>query len=257
MEKRLEVLTDFYKNRKDKDNLNNHVVLDRFITLNYLKKFINKKHDVVEIGSGIRNYSADLSKLAKSVTAIDIMKDNIEIINSMKIKNLKGIVGDAVNLYQVDDKSFDVVFINGVMSHLFNEQDRIKAIKESIRICKDNGYIIYSYLSNTSLIVRYGLLKNNLEKLNKKFTKDFSIKNTPSDLYSTYYVDQFNEMFDKLNVKHLVDVSTDGIFEILKENTNNLSKEDFGIVKNLQLGICERKDMIGVSTHILSIFKKL
>jgi len=63
-------------------------------------------------------------------------------------------------------------------------------------------------------------------------------------------------MFGNKNLKHITNVSTDGCYEILKEYTNKLTDEEFEVLKRLQLGICERKDMIGLGTQILSIYRK-
>ena len=52
-----------------------------------------------------------------------------------------------------------------------------------------------------------------------------------------------------------VTISND-LFEVLKEYTNKLGEEDFEIVKEWQLGVCERKDMQGLATHILTIYQK-
>ena len=258
MSKRIEFLQEFYNKRdtKSKTTMDNHMLLERYITLHYLNKYIKKDSQIIEIGAGIRNYSIDLYKKAKEVLAIDIFQENVDALNKKNIPTLKANVGDIVDLKNIKDNTFDVVFVNGAMSHLFNDGDRKKAIKETIRICKPNGYIIYNYLTNTSILVRYGLLKNNLKNCKAKFTKNYSFKNLPQDIYSTYFVNEFKSLFENLNISHITDISTDGIFEILKENTNKLSKTDFEIVKEWQLGVCERTDMLGLATHMLSIFQK-
>ena len=260
MKKRIKELENFYKARTkqfNEDKPEKYVALERYITIKYLQKYITKDSNVIEIGVGVRNYAVVLSKMAKNVTAVDIFEENIQRLKDMKIKNLTGIVRDIIDLKDIPDNSFDVVFVDGVMSHLFDEGERQKAIYESIRICKKNGHLIYSFVSNTGLIVRYGLLKGNMLELSSKFLKDFTLSKTPKDIYATYYLDQFNAMFEKVKAKHITDVSTDGCYEILKEYTNKLTDEEFEAVKRLQLGICERRDMIGVGTQILSIYKKV
>lgn len=258
MNNRIEELQDFYNKRDTnlKQKLDNHVLLERYITMHYLSKYIKKNNKIIEIGAGIRNYAIELSKKAKEIVGIDLFKQNVENLNQQNITNLKAEIGDIVNLKNVEDNSFDIVLVNGPMSHLFNDKDRKNAIKETIRICKPNGYIFYNYLTNTSVLVRYGLLKNNLVKCKSKFTQNYSFKNTPSDIYSTYFINDFNALFKGYNVKHITDISTDGVFEILKEQTNNLSKEEFEIIKEWQLGVCERTDMQGLATHMLTIYQK-
>lgn len=258
MNNRIEELQDFYNKRdtKSKQKLDNHVLLERYITMHQLNQYIKKNNRIVEIGAGIRNYSIELSKKAKEIIAIDLFEQNVKSLNEQNIANLKAEIGDVVNLKNVEDNSFDLVLVNGPMSHLFNDKDRKTAIKETIRICKPNGYILYNYLTHTSILVRYGLLKNNLVKCKSKFTKNYSFKNIPKDIYSTYFINDFKDLFKGCKVKHISDISTDGIFEILKENTNNLSKEEFDIIKDWQLGVCERPDMQGLATHMLTIYKK-
>lgn len=259
MKEIIKALKDFYANRTKQYNEQKpekYIALERYITLNYLKKYVNKKSNVIEIGAGIRSYAVDLSKIAKNVIAVDVFEENIKRLREKDIKNLNGYVADIVDLKEFADNSFDVVFVDGVMSHLFDEKERQMAISESIRICKNDGYLIYSFVSNTGLIVRYGLLKGNIMELKNKISKDYTLSKTPEDIYATYYVDQFNEMFGNKNLKHITNVSTDGCYEILKEYTNKLTDEEFEVLKRLQLGICERKDMIGLGTQILSIYRK-
>ena len=260
MKKRIKELENFYKSRTKQfngDKPEKYVALERYITLKYLQKYITKDSNVIEIGAGVRNYAVELSKMAKNVTAVDVFEENIQRLKDKMLTNLTGLVSDIVDLKDIPDNTFDVVFVDGVMSHLFDEEERQNAISESIRICKKDGHLIYSFVSNTGLIVRYGLLKGNILELKSKILKDYTLSKTPEDIYATYYVDQFNQMFKRKNVKHITNVSTDGCYEMLKEYTNKLSDEEFEIIKELQLGICERKDMIGVGTQILSIYKKV
>lgn len=41
-----------------------------------------------------------------------------------------------------------------------------------------------------------------------------------------------------------------------KEHSNQLDEEEFEIIKDWQLKVCEKKEMLGLSTHILTITKK-
>lgn len=257
MKKRINSLKNFYDNRKNKENqiLDNNVKLERFVTLHTLNKYIKKDMKVIEIGAGIRSYSIDLLNLTNDVTAVDLFNNNLQNLKD-KNKLIKTVRADILNLSCFKDNTFDVVFVNGPMSHLFSEKERLIAIKESVRVCKKGGYIFYNYLSNTSVLIRYGLIKNNLSKCKSKFTKNYSFNNIDEDIYSTYFIADFNNMFKNLNVNHIVDISTDGLFEVLKEYTNKLGEEDFEIVKEWQLGVCERKDMQGLATHILTIYQK-
>ena len=241
-------LAKFYKTRNKSEIVSeNNVKLERFITNTYLKKYITPKKSVVEIGAGIRAYSPEIIKHAKNVLAVDLFQENLDRLSSKKINAL---CADITNLKSVKSGSFDVVFVNGPMSHLFDDKERTKAIKESFRICKKNGVVLFNYLTNTPIIYRSGLIKGNINAL-KKYDK-----RTAKEIYATYFVNDFHKLVSKTKMKHICDVSLDGLFEILKEYTNKLAKTEFNTIKQIQLQICERTDMIGCSTHVLSIYKK-
>lgn len=241
-------LARFYKTRNKSEVVSeNNVKLERFITNTYLKKYITLKKSVVEIGAGIRAYSPEIAKYAKNVLAVDLFQENLDKLSSKKINTL---CADIADLKSVKSDSFDVVFVNGPMSHLFDDKERTKAIKESFRICKKGGVVLFNYLTNTPIIYRSGLIKGNIKAL-KKYDK-----RTAKDIYATYFVNDFHKLISKTNMKHICDVSLDGLFEILKEYTNKVSKAEFNVIKQMQLQICERTDMIGCSTHVLSIYKK-
>lgn len=252
---RLEYLTDFYKNRSNKiANLNNHVKLERKITLKYLTDYIKENDVVVEIGAGVRAYTPELSKLNITITAVDLFDDYLKTFE--KYKNVNTIQADIVNLKQIKDESFDVVFVNGALCHLFDKNEINSAINESIRICKQGGYILYNYLNTSSYIVRYGLIKGNLTELSKSMNKNGCLIHSSADIYNSYFVDDFKALFKNKKVKFIKDISTNGPFEMLKEYTNKLNEEEYKVIESYQMAICERKDMQGLSSHTITIYQK-
>ena len=248
-----QILANFYKKRNKSEHISeNNVLLERFITINYLKKYIKPQNSVIEIGAGIRAYSPEIIKFAKHIVAVDLFQENLDrLSNKIKSKNFSTLCSDVLNLKSVKSNSFNVVFVNGPMSHLFDNTERKRAIQESSRICKRNGFVLFNYLTNTPIIYRAGLIKGNVDSI-KKYAKQ-----TPKDIYATYFVNDFHKLIPKANLKHICDISLDGLFEILKEQTNKLNKSDFNKIKQMQLQIAERPDMIGCSSHVISIYKKI
>lgn len=248
-----QLLADFYKTRnKTIEIKENNVLLERFITVTYLKRYIKATDSVAEIGAGIRAYSPEIIKFANRIMAIDLFQENLNRLSKqIKHANFNTLCADILDLKIVKSGSFDVVFVNGPLSHLFNENEKLQAIKESLRICKKDGIILFNYLTSTPIIYRSGLIKgdkNAFKKYNKR---------TPKDIYTTYFVNDFHNLVAKTKLKYICDISLDGLFEILKEYTNNLDKSDFNKIKQMQLEIAERQDMIGCSSHVMSVYKKL
>lgn len=52
------------------------------------------------------------------------------------IKGLSSIAGDATDLSQFTEKSFDLVFSNSVIEHLYTWENQVKMAKETIRVGK-------------------------------------------------------------------------------------------------------------------------
>lgn len=246
-----QILADFYKLRKAKPKDDKNVLLERFVTNTYLKKYIKPNSSVIEIGAGIRAYTPEIAVYAKNIVAVDLFQENLDVLKGrVKRKNFYTLCGDARDLSTVKSGCFDVVFVNGPMSHLFNDNDRIRAVKEACRICKRGGVVLFNYLTNTPIIYRAALIKGDMSAL-KKYTK-----RTPHDIYATYFVDDFHRIVSKTKMRHITDISLDGLFEVLKEYANRVSTSDFNAIKQMQLQICERPDMIGCASHVLSIYRK-
>ena len=51
-------------------------------------------------------------------------------------------------------------------------------------------------------------------------------------------------------------ISSDGMTNYIRGTLNKMSEETFDIYLKYHLSICERKDFLGVSTHLLDILKK-
>ena len=94
------------------------------------------KEKVLELGCS----SGFLTKHLGEVTAIDTSKDMLEIAHN-KNPDSKCIYADMFEL-PFKDNSFDKVITMRVWNHL-NKIDLIKAIRESKRVLKRGGYLIF------------------------------------------------------------------------------------------------------------------
>ena len=104
-------------------------------------------------------------KGVKSITGVDICESMIEIANEEKRK--KGIsekidfmVGD-VRALDFADETFDVVFTTRTLINLCCWEDQSKGILECLRVCKNNGTVIFSEAFREPLA-----LLNSMRKIN-------------------------------------------------------------------------------------------
>lgn len=228
-------------------------------TMHYIQKYLKKGSKVLEIGAGTGRYSIALAKMGYDVTAVELVESNLKVLreNSKGIANLKSYQGDALNL-QFEDNSFDLVLCLGPMYHLFSKKDKMRAITETIRVCKPKGVCMFAYLTHSAIVWSYGVRKGALKNLAYELNKDGSIKDIPEEIFSSYFVEEFEKQFGRTNTTFLKNVATDGLAPMMRDyiDDGKMDDEDFELLYKIHLATCERLDHQGYSNHMLYICKK-
>ncbi len=122
---------------------------------------------------------------------IDNSVKMIEIVNS---RSKVGLVGD-IRTIPFKNNTFDAALSVAVIHHLYEKNDRIKAIKELIRVVKKGGKIFIQVWEN---------MKNKNHKFEKIKNNDYLVKwdNRDGNVYKRYYHlfdrDEFVELFHNI-----------------------------------------------------------
>jgi len=259
MDERKEYLNKFYTEHCDEDiRLNSKYGKVEFITtINYIDKYLKKGDRILEVGAGTGKYSLHYANLGYKVNAIEFIDHNIDVFKS-KIKDnmdVKVEQGDAIDLSRFKDNTFDVTLVLGPLYHLYTDEDIDKAISEAIRVTKKDGIIVLSYLTNDSIILSYGLIKDNLLK-KSWYDENFKIVSKAEEIFRAFYIKDFKTMMNKYNIKYLHNVATNGLTKFFRDKVNELNDEEYNIWIKYHLSTCEREDLQGYSTHMIYICKK-
>ena len=117
---------------ENKDSLGNQFREKRFSF--FLKKFniIQKPVTILDVGGKINFWE---NRGIAGNTNFEITLINIEKEKSL-YSNIRTKKGDATDLSQFDDKSFDIVHSNSVIEHLYNFNNQSKMASEIIRVGK-------------------------------------------------------------------------------------------------------------------------
>ena len=227
-------------------------------TMKYIQKFLNPGDKILEIGAATGRYSIALAEMGYDVTAVDLVPKHVEIMESKtrKLKNFKCIQADVLNLNMFADQSFDMVLNFGPMYHLFNKKDKNQAIKETLRVAKKQGICMFAYLPCASFVSGYGLRHQSVAHVCSAMDKVGRIKDTPSEVFTCFYIEDFKKLFNKTNTKYITNVATDGIAYIMREWVEQLPQEDYEAFLKWHFMTCERLDQQGYSSHLLYICKK-
>lgn len=124
--------------------------LEFYYTKKHLEGMITKDSKILEVGCATGHYGIYYSNKCKEYVGVDIVQSHIEIFNQKiaenKIKNVSCQVGDATNLTNIPDNSFDIVLCLGPMYHLLSEERELAFI-EAIRVCKSGGLLAFAYIN--------------------------------------------------------------------------------------------------------------
>lgn len=254
-----ENLIKYYnKFNEDKRLKTHHGRVEYMTAMKYIEKFL-KKYDnpsILDIGAGCGAYSIPLSEKA-NVTALELVKHNLKVIEKKDtLKKVKLVLGNATNLSRFKDNSFDIVLLFGPMYHLISMDDKLKALIEAKRVLKENGLIFISYCMNEYAVITHGFKDGFIMGEMNKLDKHFKIISNEDDLYSYVRLEDINYLKKKSNLKRVKIVSQDGPTEYLKKEINSMSNDEFNIYLRYHYSICERKELLGSSRHVLDILKK-
>lgn len=261
MDKRKNILNDFYTNSCDEDSrlASKHGSVEFITSTMYIDKFLKKGFRILEVGAGTGRYSLYYASKGYKVNSIEYVKHNVDVLNS-KITNDMDIVaeqGDALDLSRFNDNTFDVTLVLGPLYHLYNREDQNKAISEAIRVTKNNGIIAIAYLTSDSIMVDWVLKSHHLiDGYPNDYDDNFKMVNYPEGVFASFYIDEFKNIMSNFNVSMLHNVATDGVANHEKEIIDSLSDEEFEIWMRYHLSTCERIELQGYSNHMLYICKK-
>lgn len=254
-----ELITYYNKFNEDKRLNTRHGQIEYLTSMKYIHEFLKdiKKPKIVDIGAGTGAYSIKLYEEGFDVTAVELVKHNLKVIES-KNKNIKTIQANAINLDKIKDNTYDLTLLFGPMYHLITKEEKIKALNEAKRITKENGIIMIAYCMNDHAIITHGFIDNNIKECikNNELDNNFHITPKENDLYSRLTIDDINELNKETNLKRIKIITPDGPANYLRKTLNKMDEETFNLFIKYHLSTCERLDLIGAAAHTLDILKK-
>ncbi|RZK20874.1 MAG: class I SAM-dependent methyltransferase [Flavobacterium sp.] len=116
----------------NKNSLNQKFRRKRFILMKQLIDRFEKPVSILDIG-GTYNYWQNMDFNAGNGVKITLLNLKKEEVNH---PNFESVVGDATDLKEYNNNSFDIVFSNSVIEHLYTFENQIKMAKEVCRVGK-------------------------------------------------------------------------------------------------------------------------
>ncbi|MCI7003763.1 MAG: class I SAM-dependent methyltransferase [Clostridia bacterium] len=247
----------YNKFNEDKRLYTRHGLVEFFVTMEHLKKYLFDGAKILDVGAGTGRYSLELYNMGYDITAVELVKKNLRVLQE-KNGNINAFLGNALNLKKFNDESFDITLLLGPMYHLFTLEDKIKALTEAKRVTKKGGYIFVAYLLTDYALIRHGFMDNNIREslTGGKIDNNYNIISTEKDLYSYVRLEDIETYNNLAKLNRELIFSPDGPTDYIRQYVNKLSDADFEYYKQYVLKNSTRYDLLGASSHIVDILKK-
>lgn len=250
----------FYNNYDEEGRLMRKSRMPEFLTtMKYIEKYLTPGAKIIEIGAGTGRYSLTLAEMGYDVTAVELVPHNIEIMKK-KVKanhNIKIFEGNACDMSVFESDTYDIVLLLGPMYHLFTDEDKHKALGEAIRLAKTDGVIYASYCNNDTSIYKFFFKNIVLDYLEKGLIKDnYHTVSAPEEIFELYRKADIDRLMKSHNVTRLHFVGVDMLSYICDDRLDLLSNREFEEYMKFLSNLCEREDCVGLSIHMLDVFKK-
>lgn len=243
--------------------LSRHGQVEYLTTMKYIHEAIDgiTAPQILEVGAGTGRYSVTLAKQGYNVTAVELVEHNLEILKSKLDGSecISAVRGNALDLSFLPDNGFDLTMVLGPMYHLYTQQDKLRALKEAVRVTKPGGRILVAYCMNEPTIIEYGFMNNNTRSLveNDLLTEDWHCKSDPKEVFELYRTEDIAALDAEIPVQRLKLVAADSATHYISDIIDAMDDETFERWMEYHFAICERQDLVGASHHTLDILKKL
>ena len=158
------------------------------------------------------------------------------------------------------DRTYDIVLLLGPLYHLYNDEDKRQALREAIRVTKKGGVVFAAYVISDGCLLEMAFRHHKIDVA--QYIKDglldgetFAAKSEPKDLFELVRKEDVDALMKVFPVTRLHYVATDGCAPLLREEIDAMDDEAFQLYLRYHFATCEREDMLGVSNHVVDIFR--
>lgn len=257
-------LNDFYTQYDEDSRLAvRHGTVEFLTTMRYIERYIRLGDRVMEIGAATGRYSHTLARQGYPVDAVELIERNIEVFRQHTQPNecVTVVQGDAMDLSGFSDNTYDITLLLGPLYHLYRPEDKHQALSEAIRVTKPGGVVFAAYVISDGCLIDEGFQRGSISVsgyIEKGLIdpKTFAASSKPEDLFELVRKEDIDELMAAFPVTRLHYIAADGCALLLREAVDAMDDKAFELFLHYHFATCERKDLLGITSHAIDIFRK-
>ena len=231
----MSLLEEYYNSRDEETRLSSqHGQVEYLTTMKYIHECLSNcvSPSILEVGAGTGRYSIALAKEGYSVTAVELVPHNLDVLKSKLdgTEPITAVQGNALDLSVFPEKSFDLTMLLGPMYHLYTLEDKIQALSEAVRVTKPGGYILVAYCMNEPTIIQYVFMATHLKDVtetNRLLTEDWHCRSDPKEIFELVRTEDISLLNSRFPVDRIKLVATDGAAHYLREFIDGMDQYTF------------------------------
>ncbi|MDR2514327.1 MAG: methyltransferase domain-containing protein [Christensenellaceae bacterium] len=232
-------------------------------TMHYIEKYLFPGAKILELGAGTGRYSHALAQMGYEVDALEYVEHNIELFRQATKPGERVTVrqGDARELVGFEDLSYDLCLILGPLYHVYTREDKLKILNEALRVTRPGGLLFAAHIIGDAALLELGFGKHLLDIADyiargKIDPLSFATHSEPEEIFEMVRKEEIDALMAALPVTRLHYLMSDGLSRMIREALSAMSEEEFALYLRYHFAVCERQDMVGLSSHVLDVFKK-
>lgn len=242
--------------------LSRHGSVEFHTTVRYVEKYLREGMKILEIGAGTGRYSHYFAQNGYVVDAVELCECNIEVFrrNTVPGETITIRQGNALNLSEYSGNTYDITLLLGPMYHLYTKENQLKALSEAIRVTKKGGIVFTAYCNNDASVIQFCFVRGNIRSYMEEGMIDpvtFKCASTPKEVFELYTKSEIDELMAHFHVSRLHYIGTDMATNFIRDTVDAMDDETFELYLRYHFSVCERPEMVGVTHHMLDIFRKV
>lgn len=232
----------------DKDSHSEDRLHDiKHLTINYLlEKYLPKEGKVLNTSANNASYAIELAHKGYSVTVTEPSDDNLALIRSNPNANLLSSIGmgTPLDLSAFSSESFDILISLRTMYRLTTQAERELFLRESLRVVKQEGYIVFSFMTPFALTynqyVEVANCPNNPADKIKSYRKLAKVEKTHTfDAFYGMTLEEITDLCREYRIDIVSIASTYEAMNALDPYVNDMTDDEFHQYMECQYAICE------------------